>query len=319
MPLPDSADPSRKFSGLGPLSDAGPELISFLANPRYASQLGDTKAGAVLVTEGDAARVPDETIAWITPKPYLDFSKISRLFHPEPSFTPGVHSTAQVEPSAQIGEGVRIDAGAVIAENVVLGEGVWVGPNTVVDRGCTIGAGTRIASNAYIGFCDIGEQCRIGPGATIGTRGFGVAMGGAGHVELPQVGAVKIGDNVEIGSNTCVDRGMGPDTVIGDGTKIDNLVQIGHNVRIGKHCILAGQSGIAGSTVLEDFVVLGAQVGVSGHINLGRGVQVGGKSGVLKGATAGEKIAGYPAQPAKQWLRQHVFITSLMNAKQNKE
>lgn len=310
--LPSDVDPSLMFTGLGGLSEAGPQTISFLANPKYAVHLPETKAGAVLVQPQDATRVPDGTIAWVTPKPYLDFSKISRVFHPEPSLVPDVAATAHIHASAQLGQGVRIEQGAVIGSNVRIGDGVWVGYNTVIDRGCTIGSGTRIAPNCYIGFTDIGSECRIGPGAMIGTRGFGVATDGAGHIELPQVGAVKIGDNVEIGANTCIDRGMGPDTIIGDGTKIDNLVQIAHNVRIGRHCILAGQGGIAGSTVLEDFVICGAQVGIAGHLTVGAGAQIGGKSGVSKSVAPGEKVTGYPARPAQQWLRQHVFISSLM-------
>lgn len=309
--LPDGSDPARLFSGVAPLSDAGPDEISFLANPKYVDQLRATKAGAVLVAERSASRVPEGCIAWVVGNPYLIFSKVSCLFHPLPKVVPGIHPKSIVDPTAVVGEGVRIDPGAVIGENVVLGDRVWIASNVVIERGCTIGADTRIGANVSIAYADIGSNCRIGPGSSIGTRGFGVAMDGAGHVELPQVGAVRIGDDVELGGNCCVDRGMGKDTVIGDGTKLDNMVQVGHAAQIGKHCVLAGQSGVAGSAVLEDFVVSGAQVGVGGHITMGKGTQIAGKTGVMKSTEPGAQIAGYPAQPIKQWLRAHHILNSL--------
>jgi UDP-3-O-[3-hydroxymyristoyl] glucosamine N-acyltransferase len=313
----DGAQTDVSIADVGTLDGAGPDTLSFFFNRRYKSALGQTKAGAVLITKQDAEFLPPATIGLISKDPYYDFAKISQLYYPLPPVEPFLHPTAHIDETATLDPSVRLEAGASIAAHVVLGKGVVIGANSVIDTGVTIGAGSRIGPNVYIGYADIGEGCQILPGARIGTRGFGFAMSGRGHLDIPQTGSVKVGNYVEIGANTAIDRGMGPDTVIGDGCKIDNLVQIGHNVVLGRGCVLAGQSGIAGSTKLGDFVACGAQSGIAGHLSIGDGAQVAAKSGVIGNVEPGKKVGGYPATSMRQWLKQHAFVAALMRKGQN--
>ncbi len=223
-----------------------------------------------------------------------------------------MHPSAVVAESAMLSEVVRLDSGVVIGDDVRIGAGTHISANTVVGNGVTIGSRGRIGANASVEYCDIGDDVQIHPGARIGTRGFGFAMDPRGHVELPQLGRVLIGNDVEIGANTTVDRGMGPDTVIGDGCKIDNLVQIAHNVRLGRNCVLAGQTGIAGSAVLEDFVICAAKVGIAGHLTIGTGTRIAAMSGITKSIPAGSTVAGVPAGDHKQWLRKNAILNKMV-------
>ncbi len=314
----DRAAQSIRISAVGPLKSADGECLSFLANRKYRPDLLQTKAGAVLVYPSDAGQVPKGTVALVSQNPYYDFARAAQIFHPDPVPEPRIHPQATVSDSAEIGDGVCIEAGARIGPNSRIGPGAWIQENAVVDRGVTIGEGTWLGSGAYAGYCDIGRHCRIHPGVRIGTRGFGFAMSASGHTDIPQTGIVTIGDFVEIGANSTVDRGMGQDTVLGDGTKIDNLVQIGHNVQVGKGCVITAQSGIAGSTVLGDFVVMGAQSGVAGHLRIGAGTQIAAKCGVIRNLEPGEKVGGLPAVPLRRWLRQHAFLEKLMEKKGDK-
>jgi UDP-3-O-[3-hydroxymyristoyl] glucosamine N-acyltransferase len=204
-----------------------------------------------------------------------------------------------------------IEAGVVIGANVVIGEGTWIGANSVIGDGVVVGSRCKFDPCITVSHAEIGDGVRLYPGVRIGQDGFGFAIDPAGHVKVPQLGRVIIGDNVEIGANSTIDRGAGPDTVIGAGTWIDNLVQIGHNVRIGKGCILIAQSGVAGSTVLEDYAVLAAQAGVAGHLRIGMGARIGAKAGVMKDVPAGEEQLGAPAVPVKEFMRQVVALKRL--------
>lgn len=305
-------DAERMFHDVDALGKATETTISFLANRRYVNALGDTNAGAVVLEAAYVQNLPENVIGLVTPKPYYDFARLGHLFYPEPKITPEISPRAIIDPTATVGKDVRLDAGVVIGPNAVLGDKVWIGPNAVVDQGVTIGADTWIGANAYVGCADIGTSCRIHPGVRIGTRGFGFAMDPRGHLDVPQLGTVKIGSFVEIGANSTVDRGMGPDTVIGDGCKIDNLVQIGHNVRMGRGCVVAAQVGIAGSTELKDFVACGAQSGIAGHLTMGMGAQIAAKGGVIRDVEPGHTVGGLPAVPMRQWLRQHAFLSKAM-------
>jgi UDP-3-O-[3-hydroxymyristoyl] glucosamine N-acyltransferase len=204
-----------------------------------------------------------------------------------------------------------IEAGVVIGAKAVIGDGCWIEANAVIGRGVTIGATSRIGANATISHAEIGSGTRLYPGVRVGQDGFGFAIDPAGHVKVPQLGRVIIGDHVEIGANSCIDRGAGPDTVIGHGTWIDNLVQIGHNVKIGRGCVLVAQSGVAGSTTLEDYAVLAALAGVAGHLKIGMGARIGAKSGVMKDVPAGEEQLGAPAMPVKEFMRQVIALKRL--------
>ncbi|MBO6783159.1 MAG: UDP-3-O-(3-hydroxymyristoyl)glucosamine N-acyltransferase, partial [Alphaproteobacteria bacterium] len=192
-----------------------------------------------------------------------------------------------------------------------LGARVTVGAGAVVGRGVSVGDGTSIGANASLSHCDIGARCQIHDGARIGTRGFGFDMSPEGHLDVPQLGRVIVGDEVEIGANSTIDRGSGPDTVIGDGCKIDNLVQIGHNVRMGQGCVVVAQAGVAGSATLQDFVVLAAQSGVGGHLTIAPGTQLAARSGIMRDTEPGAKLAGNPAIPAKEYFRQMAVLAKL--------
>jgi UDP-3-O-[3-hydroxymyristoyl] glucosamine N-acyltransferase len=208
-----------------------------------------------------------------------------------------------IEPGAVIGPCVEIGSGSVIGANTVIGAEVKIG------RDCSIGAGTTI-SNALIG-----DQVIVHPGCKIGQDGFGFVMGESGHLKAPQVGRVIIQDNVEIGAGTTIDRGAIRDTVIGEGTKIDNLVQVGHNVSIGRHCILVAQTGISGSSTLEDFVVLGARVGLNNNVTIGEGAQLAATSNVHGDVPPGARWGGTPAKPVKQWFREMMMLERIARQK----
>ncbi len=301
--LQPGAEGSRSFSDVAPLDTAGPEDVSFLDNRRYLGQFAESKAGACIVDPEFAGRAPAGMILLLTKRPYRGYAKVAQAFYPVPRPTPGVHPTAVVDPGASIGEGTEIGAGVVVGAGAEIGRGCRIEANSVVGESVAVGDGTAIGPNVSLAFCRIGRACQIHAGARIGTRGFGFSMDPEGFVDVPQLGRVLIEDGVEIGANTTIDRGAGPDTVIGAGAKIDNLVQIGHNVRIGRGCVLVAQSGVAGSTVLQDFVAVAAQAGISGHLKVGAGAQIGAKAGVMRDIPSGMTVLGSPARPVREFFR----------------
>lgn len=272
-----SGSPERVIRGISALNAPRPDTISFLADSRQRDKLTETLAAAVILRQADREHCPVDAL--ISADPYLSYAYLTALFAPRPSAGVAIHPTAVVDPGARLGAGVRIAANAVIAEGVTLEEGVEIGPGTVVLQGTRIGALSRLLANVTVHHdCVIGQRALIHSGAVIGDDGFGFAKDGKNWVKIHQLGRVVIGDDVEIGSNTCVDRGAIADTVIGDGAKLDNLVMVAHNVQVGARTVMAGCVGIAGSADIGEDCMLGGGVGVSGHLRIPSGTTVLGMS-----------------------------------------
>ncbi len=303
---PDDAD--RLIYGVAPLQTATSRDLSFLDNRRYVDALVASAAGAVLVHPALRDRVPPGCIALVTNAPYLAWARATALFHPQPPVNAGTHRSAVIAPTAHVDPTAEIGPLVVIGADAEIGPGCRVGAGAVIGDSCVIGADCRIGAQATISHAVLGARVVLYPGVRIGQDGFGFAPGPTGMVSVPQLGLVRIGDDVEIGANTTIDRGSAQDTVIGAGTRIDNLVQIGHNVRIGQHCVIVAQVGISGSTVLEDFVVIGGQAGIAGHLTIGRKTRIGAQSGVMADVPEGQEIVGSPAQKVRTFFRQVAWL-----------
>lgn len=301
----------REYRGVATLEDAGPDDVSFLDNRRYLDAFAGSRAGACLVRPAFAERAPPGMALLLSEQPYRAYAFVARAFHPEPPADAGVHPRASVDPSAKLGDGASVAAGAVVGAGADIGARCRIGPNAVIGPGVVIGADSRVGANASLGHCLVGTRVSIYPGARIGQDGFGFAIDPRGHVKVPQLGRVVIGDDVEIGANSCIDRGAVGDTVIGPGCMIDNLVQIGHNVQLGRGCVIVAQVGISGSTRLGDFVSVGGQGGLAGHLRIGAGAQVAAQAGVHKDIPAGQAVGGSPAVPVAEWRRQVAFLKRL--------
>ncbi len=301
----------KDISGVATLEEAGPGDISFLANPKYIPQLAETKAGAVVVHADHSAAV---TTALISTDPYRDFSRLMYLFaRPQGSFK-GVSPQAVVHPEAVLGENCTVYPFCYVGPRARLGDGTTLFPGCYVGEDSAIGAGTVLYPNVSImAGTIIGEKCILHAGVVLGSDGFGFVPTPAGIEKIPQVGVVRIGDNVEIGANTTIDRASLGETVVADGCKIDNLVQLGHNVRIGRHSMLVAQTGIAGSTRVGERVVMAGQAGIGGHLNIGDGAVVGPKSGIGQDIPAGQTVMGMPPMEGRQYLRYVLTAPKLMD------
>ena len=301
-------DADRVFYGVAPLQTATSRDLSFLDNRRYAAALATSAAGAVLVHPSMRDQVPAGCVALVTDAPYLGWARATALFHPRPAVQAGIHPSAIIAPSARLDPTAEIGPLVVIGANVEIGAGCQIAAGVLIGASCVLGADCRIGAQSTISHAVLGKRVVLYPGVRIGQDGFGFAPGPTGMVSVPQLGLVRLGDDVEIGANTTIDRGSAQDTVIGSGTRIDNLVQIGHNVRIGQHCVIVAQVGISGSTVLEDFVVIGGQAGVAGHLTIGRKARIGAQSGVMADVPAGQEMVGTPAQKVKSFFRQVALL-----------
>jgi UDP-3-O-[3-hydroxymyristoyl] glucosamine N-acyltransferase len=316
--LPVGGEAERSFLGIGPLDTAGPDTVSFLDNVQYLTAASVTKAGLCVVSQKHAEKLPTSSIPLVAREPYRAFAKIAAAFFPQ-SMRPqslfgatGVSAGAFVHPTAKLEAGVVVDPGAIIGPGAEIGSGTIICANAVIGPGVTIGRDAAIAANVSITHSHLGNRVIIHAGCNIGQDGFGFAMGPQGHAKVPQVGRVIIQDDVEIGAGTCVDRGMNRDTVIGEGTKIDNQVQVGHNVVIGRHCVIVAQVALAGSSKLEDFVVIGGQAGVIGHATIGMGAQIAGTSAVGRDVPRGERWGGSPARPIREYFKQMTALDRLV-------
>jgi UDP-3-O-[3-hydroxymyristoyl] glucosamine N-acyltransferase len=290
--------------------------ISFIGNKKYERFWETSKACAAIVNE-DISIEPGKNRVFIKVKNAdLAMSQVLELFAPPtPIFSIDIHSRAIIEKTAIIGNGTKIGAGSYIGPKVKIGENVTIYPNVTILDECTIGKNTIIWSGAVVRErCHIGNDCIIHPNATIGADGFGFRPDPQrGLVKIPQIGNVVLGNNVEIGANTCVDRGKFSSTILGDGCKIDNLIQIGHNSKLGRFCVMAGQSGLAGSVTLGDGVLIGGSASITDHVTIGDGSIIGGGSGVTKDVPAGKTLLGYPAIDARDTLRQWAILKRLVN------
>jgi len=299
-----------QITGIAGLSDAGPGQVSFYANPAYARELTATRATAVIIAPQHQERCPVPTL--IMSNPYLGYAKVAALFAPPPTEYQGIHPTAWIDERAVLGKNVVIGPHAVIGQ-AVLGDGVIIGPGCVVESSVRIGAGSLL--KAHVTVCrssTIGQNALLHPGAVIGADGFGLANHDGAWVKIPQLGGVMIGDQVEIGANTTIDRGALGDTILANGVKLDNQIQIAHNVSIGEHTAIAGCVGIAGSTRVGKHCSIGGGVGIVGHITIADHVHITGGSVVLQSISQpGIYSSGAPLQPNRQWHRNYKHLKNL--------
>ncbi len=296
-------DPSAEVIGVATLANAGTGQLSFFANKAYRDQLLVTGATAVVIEQRFAVDCP--VAALLSDDPYLTYAYIAGELHPQPAVAAGIHKTAHVAADAIIVASAEIAANATIEHGATVGEGAFVGAGAYIGRNCSIGAYSKVLANAtLVQDVKVGERCIIHPGAVIGSDGFGNAQGGSGWVKVPQVGGVRIGDDVEIGSNTTIDRGAIDDTVIGNGARLDNLIQIAHNVQVGAHTAMAAFTGISGSTVIGERCMFAGRSGIVGHISICDDVIVGGATMITKNITEpGFYTGSFPGEKDRDWKR----------------
>ncbi|WP_419806816.1 UDP-3-O-(3-hydroxymyristoyl)glucosamine N-acyltransferase [Terriglobus sp.] len=295
-------DPDVQIRGVAGIESAGPDQITFVANPKYAGQARTTGAAAVLV-EPDFPAL-DSVATLRIGNPYLAFARVLDLFYAAPAYPPGVHTTAVVDPAAVIGEDAHIAAYAVIGPGVTLGPGAVVLPHVVIYQGAQIGARFFAHAHAVVReFCRIGDDVTLQNGAVVGGDGFGYAKDGGAWRKIVQSGVTVLEDGVEVQSNSCIDRASIGETRIGRGSKVDNLVQVGHGSTVGEDTLLCAQVGLAGSTEIGDRVILAGQVGVAGHLKVGDDAVATAQTGIPSDVAAKAVVSGYPAMDNRQWLR----------------
>ncbi len=297
-------DGAQLITAVGTLKSAPSTSITFLANPAYRIDLPTTRAGAVILSEKDAAACPVNCL--VAADPYLAYARLATLFDPRPSATPGIHPSAVVSPTAVIGHDVSIAPNAVIGDSCVIGDACTIGPGTVLYAECQLDAACYLHANVTLGHgVRLGQRVIIHPGAVIGADGFGIAFATDHWEKVPQLGSVVIGDDSEIGCNTTIDRGAISDTVLEQDVRIDNQCQIGHNVHIGAHTAMAGMSGIAGSTKVGRYCMIAGGSGYSGHLEIADKTTLASSSRVYRsidepGTTWSAQL---PAQPIIKWQR----------------
>ena len=300
---PYRGDPLTRVTRIADLRNAESDCLSFLGDRKYRDALEQTRAGIVILAAADADVSPVPVV--ISPNPYLSFARAARLLYPRSPVTGGVHPSAVVDPSARIDDSAWIGPTAVVEAGARIGPRVFVGPGSIVGEGVCIGEDSRLV--ARVTLCRgtlVGKRALLQPGAVIGRAGFGFAKDGERWVRIPQIGRAVLGDDVEIGANTTVDRGAIGDTVIGDGVKLDNHIQIGHNVQVGENTAMAAMTGISGSTRIGRNCTISGAVGMAGHLTIGDQVHFTGQAMVTRSfPAAGSYSSGIPAMPSAEWRR----------------
>jgi len=301
--VPFRGDGERTLVRVASLAAADAESLAFLSRSRFLPQLGETRAGAVILAAEHAAAAPCPVL--IADNPYATYARAAQLLHPPPATEAGVHASAQVHPGAAVATDAQVGPHAVIGDGAEIGAGAVIGAGTIVEPGARIGAGTRLGPNVVVAHgCRLGARCRVQPGAVIGSDGFGFAEDGEEWIAIPQIGRVVIGDDVEIGANTTIDRGSLEDTVIGDGVILDNQIQIAHNVRVGDHTAMAGCVGVAGSAHIGRRCTIGGAAVVLGHLEIVDDVHITAMSLVTRSITlAGTYSSGTPLEANPDWRR----------------
>ncbi len=298
-----AGDPGQTIDGVAPLAAAAPGQLSFCTGVKYRKQLAATRATAVVLPRALAVDCP--VAALISENPYASFARIAAGLHPPAATQPGVAAGAQIAASARVAASAWIGPYAVIGAGAVIGERCYIGPHCIIEDGARLGDDCRL--QARVSIChdvSVGARCAFKPGAVVGSDGFGFAPDVDGYVKVPHLGGLRLGDDVEVGANTTIDRGTIEDTVIGDGVKLDNQVQVGHNCRIGAHTVIAGCVGISGSSIIGSRCMIGGAVGIAGHLEIGDGVVVTGYSLVTHSLPGpGIYSSGMPAIEAAKWRR----------------
>ena len=313
--LGGGVDGKQLITDVAPLETAGPEDATFLDNRKYLDAFAGSHAGAAFVDERFAERAPAGMALLLTKEPYKAFARAAQAFYPAKPVIPGIAPTAIIGPAATVPADCEIGPYVVIEAGARIGARCQIGTHTVIGQAVELGDDCRVGPHVTLSYCVIGARVVLHPGVRIGQPGFGFAPDREGPVKIPQLGRVVIGDDVDIGANTTIDRGSGHDTVIGPGPMIDNLVQIGHNVVLGRGCILAGQVGISGSTKLGDFVMAGGQAGLAGHLNIGTAARIAAQAGLMRDGEAGSAVAGAPAVAITSWWRQVAILQRLATKK----
>lgn len=296
-------DGGTRVRGVATLAGAGEGQLAFLANSRYRSQLADSSASVVVVREEDAGAAPHAAL--IARDPYSAFARIAALFEKQPARAPGIHPSAAIDPSATVSPGAHVGPFVSIGANSTIGDGCVIGPGCVIGDDCEVGAGSElIARVTLVTRVRLGKRVRVFPGAVLGAAGFGLAMEAGKWLNVPQLGGVVIGDDCEIGANTCIDRGALEDTVLEEDVRLDNLIQIGHNVRIGAHTAMAGCSAAAGSAKIGRYCLIGGGAGVLGHLEVCDKVTIDAMSLVTSSIREpGVYASGTPLDDSRNWRK----------------
>ncbi len=309
------ASNGKRFKGVAAIDNVTTDEVTTCYDKSFVGDLKSVAAGVCVTTEKMAGEFSDSVSVLVSKEPRRAFALIIRAFYPIKLPNGYISDKANIDKTAKIGNGVRIEAGAYIGENVEIGDGCYIEANAVIKDGVIMGQGCHIGANATIECAILGNGVRIYTGCRIGQDGFGFELSPKGHLKIPQLGRVIIEDGVEIGANTCIDRGALNDTVIGAGTVMDNLIQIGHNNKLGKGCVIVSQVGIAGSCTFGDGVVAAGQTGFKDHLHIGSGAQIGAQSGVMQDIPAGQSYLGSPAMPAYEYLRQIALLRKISKFK----